>query len=136
MTTSETAAGPRRVIIALDPEAQCSSALDAAARIAAQRGAELVGLFVEDSALIEAAALPMARNIRQSDSAEELVDVPRMQRGLRVWAARAEAMLKSAAGRWRVQSSFRVARGEVAERLLAEATGCELLALGTTEGSM
>ncbi len=122
---------PRRVIIALDPEAQCLSALEAAARLAAQRGAELVGLFVEDSALIDAAALPMTRNIRRSDSAEEAVDARRMQQGLRVWAARAEAMLKTVAGRWRVQSSFRVARGDVAERLLAEAGDCELLALGT-----
>ncbi len=130
-TTPEVTPGPRRVIIALDPEAQCMAALEAAARLAAQRGAELVGLFVEDSALIDAAALPMTHNIRRSDSAEEAVDARRMEQGLRVWAARAEAMLKATAARWRVQSSFRVARGEVAERLLAEAGDCELLALGT-----
>ncbi len=131
MTPPETTPRPRRVIIALDPEAQCLSALEAAARLAAQRGAELVGLFVEDSALIDAAALPMTRNIRRSGAAEEAVDARRMEQGLRVWAARAEAMLKTAAARWRVQSSFRVARGDVAERLLAEAGDCELLALGT-----
>ena len=98
MTTPETIPRPRRVIIALDPEAQCSSALEAAARIAAQRGAELVGLFVEDSALIDAAALPMTRNIRRSGAAEEAVDARRMEQGLRFWAARAEAML-----RWKTQ---------------------------------
>ena len=130
-TTPEVTPRPRRVIIALDPEAQCSSALEAAARLAAQRGAELVGLFVEDSALIDAAALPMTRNIRRSGAAEEAVDAQRMRQGLRVWAARAEAMLNAAAARWHVQCSFRVARGDVAERLLAEAGDCELLALGT-----
>ena len=131
MIAPDATARSRRVIIALDPEAQCLSALEAAARLAAQRGAELVGLFVEDSALIDAAALPMTRNIRHSGAAVEAVDAQHMQQGLRVWAARAEAMLKTAAARWRVPSSFRVARGEVAERLLAEAGDCELLALGT-----
>ena len=122
---------PRRVVVALDPAAQCRAALEAAARLAALRGAELVGLFIEDSELLDAAALPVTRIVRSYDLVEETVDAARMQQGLRVWASRAEAMLNSAAGRWRVKSSFRVARGPIAERLLAETGECELLALGT-----
>ncbi len=121
----------RRVVVALDPAAQCRAALDLAARLAAQSEAELVGLFVEESELLAAAALPVTRALRSHGSADEALDTAKMEHGLRAWAARAEATLASAAQRWRVKSSFRVARGRVGETLIAEAAGSDLLALGT-----
>ena len=121
----------RRVVVALDPAAQCRAALDLAARLAAQSEAELVGLFVEESELLTAAALPVTRALRGHGAEEEALDPAKMERGLRAWAAQAEATLASAAQRWRVKSSFRVARGHVGETLIAEAAGSDLLALGT-----
>ncbi len=121
----------RRVVVALDPAAQCRAALDLAARLAAQSEAELVGLFVEESELLAAAALPVTRALRGPGAEGEALDPATMERGLRAWAAQAEATLASAAQRWRVKSSFRVARGRVGETLIAEAEGSDLLALGT-----
>ena len=123
--------GLKRVLVALDPAAECRAALETAARLAAQWEAELVGLFVEESELLEAAALPVAQVIRGSDFTLERLDRHAMERGLKAWAAQAEAHLAAAAERWRVQASFRVARGNLAEALLAEARRSDLLALGT-----
>lgn len=121
----------RRVLVALDPAAQCRAALETAARLAAVREAELVGLFVEESDLLLAAALPVAQVIRETDFMLDALDPGKMQQGLRAWAAQARAVLDTAASRWHVQASFRVARGSVTEALLAEAGGYDLIALGT-----
>ena len=123
--------GLKRVLVALDPAAECRAALETAARLAAQSEAELVGLFVEESELLEAAALPVTQVIRGNDFRLERLDRQVMEQGLKAWAAQARAQLTAAAERWRVQASFRVARGDLAEALLAEARSCDLLALGT-----
>jgi len=128
---SPNAHGLKRVLVALDPGAECRAALETAARLAAQSEAELVGLFVEESELLEAAALPMTRVIRSSDFMLDRLDQSLMEQGLKAWAAQARATLTAVAERWRVQASFRVARGNLAEALLAEARSCDLLALGT-----
>lgn len=121
----------KRVLVALDPAAECLAALETAARLAAQSEAELVGLFVEESELLEAAALPVTRVIRGSDFTLDRLDRSVMEQGLKAWAAQARAHLTAVAERWQVQASFRVARGDLAEALLAEARRCDLLALGT-----
>ena len=123
--------GLKRVLVALDPAAECRAALETAARLAAQSEAELVGLFVEENELLEAAALPVTRVIRGSDFALDPLDRSVMEQGLKAWAAQARANLTAAAERWHVQASFQVARGDLAEALLAEARRCDLLALGT-----
>lgn len=120
----------RRVLVALDPMAQCQGALETAARLASRSEAELVGLFVEESELLAAAALPVTRVLRSHDLAEEALDEAVMARGLRAWASDAEALLAAAADRWRVRASFRVARGRIAEVLSAEARRGDLVALG------
>ena len=120
----------RRVLVALDPMAQCQGALETAARLAARSEAELVGLFVEESELLAAAALPVTRVLRSHDLAEEALDEAVMARGLRAWAAHAEALLAAAAERWRIRASFRVARGRISEVLSAEARRGDLVALG------
>ncbi|MGF1609834.1 MAG: universal stress protein [Kiloniellales bacterium] len=121
----------RRVLVALDPAAQCRAALETAARLAAEREAELVGIFVEEADLLQAAALPVTQVIRDTDFMLDALDPSKMQQGLRAWAAQARAALDAVAARWHVQASFRVIRGSVGEALLAEADGYELIALGT-----
>ena len=121
----------RRVLVALDPMAQCQAALETAARLAARSEAELVGVFVEEGAFLEAAALPVTGLVSGHDYRGGRVDAATMARGLRVWAARAEASLTTVAERWRVKATFRVARGQVTEVLSAEAGGSDLIALGT-----
>ncbi len=54
MTGPGEAAAPRRVLVALEAGESAPALLEAAANLAAGLHAELVGLFVEDSELLEA----------------------------------------------------------------------------------
>lgn len=121
----------KRVLVAMGPAAESRAALEAAARIAAESEAELVGLFVEESDLLEAASLPLTRVVRSSDFTLATLDRSTMEQGLRVWAAQARATFASVAERWNLRTSFRVVRGSVSEMLLAETRACDLVALGT-----
>jgi nucleotide-binding universal stress UspA family protein len=105
--------------------------LEAAASLAAGLHAELVGLFVEDSELLEAADLPVTRSIPSHAQAHVPLDARLMRRALRIWEAKAGDALASAAERWRVKWSFRVVRGTMEEQILAQVRSHDLLALGT-----
>jgi nucleotide-binding universal stress UspA family protein len=122
----------RRILVALDASRQSEAALAAAARLAEELEAELLGMFVEDVNLLRLAALPFAREIGHATArARRLEDVD-MARALRAQAARAEqALADTMAGR-RVPWSFRVARGQVAAVLLEAAQEADLVALGVT----
>lgn len=125
------AEAPRRILVALEAGESTSELLEAAASLAAGLHAELVGLFVEDSELLEAADLPVTRSIPSHAQAHVPLDARLMRRALRIWEAKAGDALASAAGRWRVEWSFRVVRGTMEEQILAEVRSHDLLALGT-----
>lgn len=120
----------RRILVALDAGGQGLADLEEAARLAAGLEAELVGLFIEDSELFSAAALPVTRMVSHQGRSEPGPDTALMQRVLRVWAARSRASLAAAAEHWQVRWSFRVARGSLAEQLLSQVEDFDLLALG------
>ncbi len=126
----------RRILVALDAGEQGLADLEEAARLAAGLEAELVGLFVEDTELLEAAGLPVARVISRHAPGDMALDAALMQRALRVWAARSRESLAAAASHWQVQWSFRVARGTLAEQVLSEAGEFDLLALGRPGGPL
>ena len=125
------AEAPRRILVALEAGESASELLEAAANLAAGLHAELVGLFVEDSELLEAADLPVTRSIPSHAQAHAPLDARLMRRALRIWEAKAGDALASAAERWRVKWSFRVVRGTMEEQILAEVRSHDLLALGT-----
>ena len=131
MTEPGEAAAPRRILVALEAGESAPALLEAAANLAAGLHAELVGLFVEDSELLEAADLPVTRSIPSHAQAHVPLDARLMRRALRIWEAKAGDALASAAGRWRVKWSFRVVRGTLEEQILAEVRSHDLLALGT-----
>lgn len=126
----------RRILVALDAGDQGLLDLEEAARLAAGLEAELVGLFVEDTEMLEAAGLPVARVISRHARGDMALDAALMQRALRVWAARSRESLAAAASHWQVQWSFRVARGTLAEQVLSEAGESDLLALGGAGGPL
>lgn len=131
MTEPGEAAAPRRILVALEAGESAPALLDAAANLAAGLHVELVGLFVEDSELLEAADLPMTRSISSHAQAHLPLDARLMRRALRIWETKAGDALASAAERWRVKWSFRVVRGTMEEQILAEVRSHDLLALGT-----
>jgi len=131
MTEPGGAEAPRRILVALEAGESAPALLEAAANLAAGLHAELVGLFVEDSELLDAADLPVTRSIPSHAQAHAPLDARLMRRALRIWETKAGDALASAAERWRVKWSFRVVRGTMEEQILAEARSDDLLALGT-----
>jgi nucleotide-binding universal stress UspA family protein len=119
----------RRILVALDASRHSLAALAAATHLAAVMEAELEGLFVEDINLLRLADLPFACEVRHTASLEAL-DSPKMERALKAQAEQARQALAAAAGRARVRWSFRVARGHVAQEVLAAASQADLVSLG------
>ena len=122
----------RHILVALDTSYHSLAALEAAAELAASLEAELLGLFVEDAALLRLAGLPAAREMRYPFSGLARLDQVHMERDLRAQAAQARRALAAVSERRHVKWSFRVVRGEVTPQVLAAALEADLLTLGKT----
>lgn len=128
MTEAPAGSGLRRILVALEDE-EAGDVIEAAARLAAAMHAELVGLFVEDTELLEAANLPFTSSVSRHGAERARLDADTMRRVLRVSALQANRRLATVAERSRVKWSFRVIRGAAAEQVLAVAERHDLLAL-------
>jgi len=122
----------RRILVALDASPHSLSALQAAVELAAEHGAELVGVFVEDVNLVRLAALPVTREIGQASARIRELDERTMTRQLRRLAQRAEQALAREAGRLQVRWSFSVSRGTVGAELWGAASEADLVVMGRT----
>jgi nucleotide-binding universal stress UspA family protein len=120
-----------RILVALDTSAHGRAALEAAARLAADLEAELLGLFVEDANLLRLAGLPFARQAMTAPAREEPLEEDRMARALRAEAEQLRRALAAEATRYRIRWSFRVARGAVGQEVLAAAEQVDLVVLGS-----
>lgn len=118
----------RRVRVALDASRAGAALLAEAAALAARLGAELDALFVEDTALLHAAALPSAAQLASPSGLLRPVDLATIELELRAAGARARDVLDRARPGplgW----SFRVRRGSLAEEALRAAEEADLLLL-------
>lgn len=122
----------RRILVALDASPHSRAALAMAVDLAADLGAEIEGVFIEDESLLRAARLPFVQEVRSYQRGPQQITDRRMERQMRQQAERAEEDLWRAAEPADVPFDFRVVRGEVAERLLEAAQSADLLALGKT----
>jgi nucleotide-binding universal stress UspA family protein len=120
----------RRILVALDVSPHSLSALEAAAELAVQLQAELLGLFVEDVDLLRLAQLPDSREMGSLSSQPRELDSQYLERQLRAQARRARRALARRAERSKVPWSFRVARGAITAELLAAAADADLTILG------
>lgn len=125
----------RRLLVALDASPQSLAALEAAADLAARADADVHGLFVEDVDLLRLAGRAAAQVVDAASAALRMTDLAEMERTLHALAVRAERALAEAAGRGRVRSSFRVARGRVAAEILAAAEETDVVCLGRSSWS-
>ena len=130
---TEAGTGPllRRILVALDAGERSEDALDEAACLAAALQAELVGLFVEDTELLQAAELPVTQIVSHQARAPGALDAATMRRALKIWSATSREAVAAAASRWHVRWSYQVARGALAEQLLAEATERDVVAFSS-----
>lgn len=123
----------RRIIIGLETAPRGQATLEAAARLAAQMEAELVGMFVENIDLLHFAALPFAREVGFASASRRALDVEGMERSLRGLAREARQSIAAVAGRVPVRWSFRVARGSASVELLAAAADADLVIINVEE---
>jgi nucleotide-binding universal stress UspA family protein len=126
----------RRILVALDASPPSLEALETAAQFAADLSAELLGLFVEDAAMLDVATLPVSRLHGSAGSGPRAFDRATMERGRRVRARQARTALMGVAERSRVRWSFKVTRGETGTEILAAATECDLITLARTSAAM
>jgi hypothetical protein len=116
----------RRVLVALDASRESRHALETSAEIAGRLRAELVGLFVEDLNLLRMAALPASRVLAPGSGACEL-DVPTIERALRVAADELREVVDAIARRSARPCEFLIARGLVASEVASRSAAGDLV---------
>lgn len=126
----------RRILVALDGDESARAALDAAAGLAAALQAELVGLYVEDSELLDAADLPVTWSIPRTPGQRGPIDASGMGRAMRISAGEAGRAVAAAGRRLHLKWSFEVRQGAMVEQVLSEARRFDLLALGLSGEAM
>lgn len=122
MTREPEASATLQILVALDSRSDVTTALRAAAALAARMRGELLGVFVEDADLLRIAELPFAHEIMTWSARERSLTGGDMARSIRALAARAQSELARSAEEARIHWSFRVERGPRL-RLLMEAGG-------------
>lgn len=133
MTAPTEASGAiRRVVVLVDASPPSRAALEEAAELAARRGTELLGLFVEDEDLLRSAGLPFAREIGPTSAALRPVDASRVERRLRAQASELRRLLQGLTRRHAIAGSLQVARGRVVAEVVAHAGPGDLVVMGKT----
>jgi nucleotide-binding universal stress UspA family protein len=125
---------PRRIVVALDASTASLAALEAAAVLAAHRGAELVGVFVEDQNLFRCAGYPFAYEIDAVSGEVRRFCPESLRETLTALAMEAKRALEEEARRTGLRSQFLTVQGFVREELLARAREAELLVIGRVGG--
>jgi hypothetical protein len=120
MSETRSEFGVGRLLVAIEPPHPSRQSLTAARELAQSLRAELAGLFVEDLNLLRLAALPMTREVGAVSGVVRAIDVIDVERALRVQAQQVRELFSSLAAELEVPWSFRVERGELPERILAE----------------
>lgn len=120
----------RRILVALDASPHSLAALQAAAELAADLDAELVGIFVEDINLLRLSELPFAREVTIYTRSSRRLDRQKVEQQLRAQARLARRALEEIARRRQLRWTFQIAQGIVAAELLSAAQETDLILLG------
>jgi hypothetical protein len=127
----------RRVVIALeDTSSSTAAALATAIGLARTMEAELVGLFIEDSDLIEFAALPFAGEIGFPSAARRALDVEAMERSLRAQARRIRRELGERLAGQPVKWTFEVVRGRTVAALASAVAERDLVVISVRRSAL
>jgi hypothetical protein len=100
-----------RVVIAFDPVGENEASIAAAARLAASLDAALRGVFFEDEALLNLAAIPFIRHIGAGGETFASIDERTVLHQFAAHAARLRTMLEAAARSQSVGCTFDIVRG-------------------------
>lgn len=120
----------KRILVALDTSTDSVAALHSAANLAGALQVELVGLFVEDTNLLNLAELPFAYAVHHSTGNGQALTKAGMEHDMMLLATQAKQALAEAAERANVAWSFKVVRGTVTNEVVNSALESDLLTLG------
>lgn len=121
------AARRSRVLVWLDPTAPQEASLEVLAGLGS--ASEILGLFVEDSTLLNLSRLRVAREVTFEGSTGQQMDQQRIEQQFRVHGERMRTLFETAARKIRANHSFRVARGDLRTELLSVSAGFDMLVL-------
>ena len=126
----------RKILVAVDASPSSLTALRIAVELAARAHAELLGLFVEDVALLRLADAPLASQLLFPSAARAPLSRRSMEAALRAQSQLVRDTMARLAQPTQVTWSFRSVRGRVTEEILTAAREADLLALGTAGWSI
>lgn len=126
----------RRILVPLDASAHSRAALEAAIELAEAIGAEISGLYVEDSDLLELCRYPFAREVGMFPAGCRRLETAELERDFRIQADTIRRMMAMLAEKRAIHWSLSVRRGRVAAEILALAASSDLIVMGRMGHSM
>ncbi len=123
-------APPRyRILVAVDPAAARLDVLRTLSILGQGAAGEVLGLLVEDAALLQVARVPIVREITLESALVRPLSLPLLERQLRDRAERLQTLFEAAVRPLAPRHGFRVARGEWVTELVKAAQGFDVLVL-------
>ncbi|SES68400.1 Nucleotide-binding universal stress protein, UspA family [Marinobacter segnicrescens] len=119
-----------RVLVLLDGSRLSLDALEAAADLAHSRGAEVLGIFVEEVNLLRSAGYGFAREVGASSGQARPLDSAHIEARMHALAEQARRSLAQAMSRRGIPQTLKLCRGQVVQEVLGLASPEDLLVLG------
>ncbi|MFO1220873.1 MAG: hypothetical protein U1E89_21110 [Burkholderiaceae bacterium] len=116
-----------QVLAVIDDAAACASLLEWSGALAQAVHCDLTVVYVEDTLALRAAALPITQVLAHVGTGWTSFDIPDVERGYRVQAARLRQQTERMAARLELRCSMRTARGALAQAALAVADEAALV---------
>lgn len=125
----------RRILVGMDPGSDYRSLLNTARELAEAVNAELLGHFVEESALLNISSLPFARSIIQGETKTRTLSLEQMKEAIELQARRFENALSNLEMETNLHCSIRRSNGDFLTEIQASATDQDLVIVqGTPSG--
>ncbi|MFN2361515.1 MAG: universal stress protein [Marinobacter sp.] len=119
-----------RILVLIDGSRLSYEALEAAADIAGKRGAEILGVYVEELNLLRSAGYGFSREVGTASGISRPLDPGILQQRMQRLANQARVALARAVKQHGGNAELSIARGRVVEEVLALAGPDDLLVLG------
>ncbi|MCI0654328.1 MAG: hypothetical protein L0Y38_02435 [Methylococcaceae bacterium] len=124
-----------RIIVALDSVEPRDVALEIARQLQFAREREFLGLFIEDTHVLDHARSRLAKEVMLSGT-ERPLNRNTLERQMRAQSTQVRQRFEAAASQLGLRHTFRVARGEFLAELLEQAVDADALVLSLTKNAI
>ena len=118
---------PRRILIALAPEAPSETIFEPVFKIALRNRTPVECVCIEDSRLLDIAALPQSRFIHAYSRELSPLDEPMVRRAMRVISVRARERFEATITRTSISWTFRTRQAELLSEAFSDAAPGDLI---------